>query len=284
MRHRRACASPPPAATSTPSRVRWITPPSEFRPAPQVPIQYQPAEPMKNPHRHVLRQLVRRIHRRRHRPDLDGGAGCSSAAPEARAARMSDNFDRDYYQRFYFDPRTAVVSRAEMSARAGSSPRTPITSGLPVRRILDAGCGIGLLRRRSSARIPEAVYTGLEYSEYLCERYGWHAEARSPTAPRIRSTSWSATTFCSTSTTAPRRAPSANLARLTPRRAVSVRAHRASDWRENCDRTRTDPRRASCATRPGMAAPAPYFRPSGVGFWIRRGARSPPGKWKPSAV
>ena len=31
---------------------------------------------------------------------------------------MSTNFDKDYYQRFYFDPRTAVVSRAEMNARA----------------------------------------------------------------------------------------------------------------------------------------------------------------------
>jgi hypothetical protein len=31
---------------------------------------------------------------------------------------MSTPFDRDYYQRFYFDPRTAVVSRAEMNARA----------------------------------------------------------------------------------------------------------------------------------------------------------------------
>ena len=31
---------------------------------------------------------------------------------------MSTRFDRDYYQRFYFDPRTAVVSRAEMNARA----------------------------------------------------------------------------------------------------------------------------------------------------------------------
>ena len=29
---------------------------------------------------------------------------------------MSTPFDRDYYQRFYFDPRTAVVSRAEARA------------------------------------------------------------------------------------------------------------------------------------------------------------------------
>jgi hypothetical protein len=28
-------------------------------------------------------------------------------------------FDRAYYQRFYFDPRTAVTSRSEMRARRG---------------------------------------------------------------------------------------------------------------------------------------------------------------------
>jgi len=49
--------------------------------------------------------------------------------------------------------------------------------GLPVRRILDAGCGIGLLRAPLKRFLPRAAYTGLEMSEYLCARYGWRQGA-----------------------------------------------------------------------------------------------------------
>jgi trans-aconitate methyltransferase len=44
---------------------------------------------------------------------------------------------------------------------------------LPVRRILDAGCGIGLLREPLLRHFPQAQYDGLEFSAYLCARYGW---------------------------------------------------------------------------------------------------------------
>jgi 2-polyprenyl-3-methyl-5-hydroxy-6-metoxy-1,4-benzoquinol methylase len=44
---------------------------------------------------------------------------------------------------------------------------------VPLRRILDAGRGIGLLRAPLRRSFPRATYVGLEYSEYLCERYGW---------------------------------------------------------------------------------------------------------------
>ena len=86
---------------------------------------------------------------------------------------MSERFDKEYYRRFYFDPRTAVVSRAEMKARADLIAAYANHIGLPVRRMLDAGCGIGLLRTPLRRAFPRAEYTGLEYSEYLCERFGW---------------------------------------------------------------------------------------------------------------
>ena len=86
---------------------------------------------------------------------------------------MSTRFDRDYYRRFYYDSRTAVTSRAEMRARARLIGAYADHIGLPVRRMLDAGCGIGLLRAPLLRAFPKARYTGLEYSEYLCRRYGW---------------------------------------------------------------------------------------------------------------
>ena len=63
-------------------------------------------------------------------------------------------FDRDYYRRYYFDPRTAVGSPHESRMRARLIAAYVDHVGLPVRTILDAGCGIGqlrasLLRRRT---------------------------------------------------------------------------------------------------------------------------------------
>ena len=86
---------------------------------------------------------------------------------------MTERFDREYYRRFYFDTRTAVTSRAEMRARARLIAAYAEHIGLPVRRMLDAGCGIGMLRAPLTRAFPRAAYTGLEYSEYLCRRYGW---------------------------------------------------------------------------------------------------------------
>ena len=55
-------------------------------------------------------------------------------------------FDLEYYQRFYFNRRTAVTSKAEMRARARLIAGCVDYVGLPVAKILDAGCGVGLLR------------------------------------------------------------------------------------------------------------------------------------------
>ena len=70
-------------------------------------------------------------------------------------------FDQSYYQRFYYDPRTAVTSRAEMRARARLISAFTTHVGLPVRRILDAGCGTGMLRAPLLRALPKATYVGL---------------------------------------------------------------------------------------------------------------------------
>lgn len=183
---------------------------------------------------------------------------------------MSTRFDEDYYRRFYFDPRTAVVSRAEMTARARLIAAYTTHIGLPVRRVLDAGCGIGLLRAPLRRAFPRAEYVGLEYSEYLCRRYGWVQGSLA---------TWSAEAFdlvvCYDvlqyldAQTAARAI--ANLARLT-RGVLYLSALTARDWRENCDRTRTDRdvhlRDVSWYGRRLRR----HFLPSGAGFWVRRGS------------
>jgi SAM-dependent methyltransferase len=183
---------------------------------------------------------------------------------------MSARFDRDYYQRFYFDPRTAVVSRAEMQARAKLIAAYAEHIGLPVRRMLDAGCGIGLLRGPLQRAFPQAQYVGLEYSEYLCRRYGWQQGSLATFAadPFDLVVCYDVLQYLDDYTAA---RAIANLGRLA-RGVLYLSALTERDWRENCDRTRTD--RDVHLRDAGWYGKRlrRYFRPSGVGFWVRRGS------------
>ena len=82
-------------------------------------------------------------------------------------------FDEAYYQRFYFDKKTSVVDPAHVE-RLGAFVCSYLQYlRVPVRRVLDVGCGIGLWRDLIAKHYPQASYHGVEYSGYLCERFGW---------------------------------------------------------------------------------------------------------------
>ena len=178
-------------------------------------------------------------------------------------------FDRDYYQRFYFNPRTAVTSRTEMSARARLIVGCLRYIDLPVATILDAGCGVGLLRAPLKRALRLADYVGLEYSAYLCRRYGW----RQGSVETFRSRQRFDLVICYDvlqylSPIQARRAI-LNLARLC-RGALYFGALTREDWRQNCDQQRTD-------RIPGLRSGAWYrrelsraFRPLGCGLWLKR--------------
>jgi SAM-dependent methyltransferase len=183
---------------------------------------------------------------------------------------MTGRFDREYYRRFYLDPRTAVISRVEMRERAGLIAAYARHIGLPVRNILDAGCGIGLLRAPLLRAFPRAAWTGLEYSEYLCQRYGWTqgSLATFRADPFDLVVCYDVLQYLDDRTAA---RAIVSLGRLT-RGLLYVSALTSRDWRENCDRTRTDREvHLREAAWYGQRLRR-WFRPSGVGFWIRRGA------------
>ncbi len=190
-------------------------------------------------------------------------------------------FDRAYYQRFYFDPRTAVTTQAEMRARAQLIGAYATHVGLPVRRMLDAGCGTGMLRRPLQKAYPQARYVGLDVSEYLCERFGWeqgNVDTWKSPVPFDLVICYDVLQYLDD-----RRAARAlaNLGRLC-RALLYFGALTATDWQRNCDRRRTDP---AVHLRDGSwyrSRLRRSFREVGAGFWLRRGA--PLTVWELEAV
>jgi trans-aconitate methyltransferase len=86
---------------------------------------------------------------------------------------MTQSFDAAYYRRFYVNRRTQAVSRAELERRATTVAALMNQLEIPVERILDAGCGLGWMRRPLLRTFKDARYVGLEVSEHLCSRMGW---------------------------------------------------------------------------------------------------------------
>lgn len=178
-------------------------------------------------------------------------------------------FDREYYQRFYFNPRTAVTSRAEMRARASLIVGCVNYLGLPVGSVLDAGCGVGLLRAPLLRAFRRAEYTGVEVSQYLCERYGWHCSPVEEFRSRRR---FDLVVCYDVLQYLPRekaRLAIANLARLC-RGALYFGALTTEDWRENCDQTRTH---KIDGLRPGSwyrRELSRSFRSLGCGMWVKK--------------
>ncbi len=178
-------------------------------------------------------------------------------------------FDREYYQRFYFNARTAVTSRAEMRSRARLIVGCMEYIGLPVTRILDAGCGVGLLRAPLLRALKRAQYTGLEYSDYLCRRYGWRQGSVETFRTRERFDLVICYDVMQYLPAAQARRAIANLARLC-RGALYFGALTREDWRDNCDQTRTDRIAGLRAGGWYRRELARSFRPLGCGIWLRR--------------
>lgn len=82
-------------------------------------------------------------------------------------------FDSQYYRRFYRDPKTRVTDRRAVDKLGNFVCGYLRYLALPVKRALDLGCGLGYWRHSVARHYPRARYHGVEFSSYLCERYGW---------------------------------------------------------------------------------------------------------------
>ena len=180
-------------------------------------------------------------------------------------------FDREYYRRYYFDPRTAVASRQEMRARARMISATVAHAGLPVRRILELGCGTGMLRSALLRMLPDAEYVALESSEYLCRRYGWTSgriEEYRAERPFELVICYDVLQYLASA--AAERALG-NFARLC-HGMLYFGALTRYDYEHNCDRSRTDNNVHLRSARWYRTRLRRQFHEAGLGFWLRNGA------------
>lgn len=77
------------------------------------------------------------------------------------------------YGRYYFDTKTAVADARHIERLGAFVCAYLGYLQLPVRRVLDIGCGVGQWQAIIAKHFPQASYQGVEFSEYLCERCGW---------------------------------------------------------------------------------------------------------------
>lgn len=178
-------------------------------------------------------------------------------------------FDSAYFRKYYFNAATRVTTAAEMHGRAQLIAAILRHASISVRSILDAGCGIGLLRKPFMEALPRARYVGLEASDYLCSRYQWVKGSVVDFAPRSTSDLVICYDVLQYLDDGDAARAIANLAKLT-HAAVYVSALTREDWRANCDRSRTD---RAVHLRPGdwyRRRLRKHFNYLGFGVWLRK--------------
>lgn len=153
-------------------------------------------------------------------------------------------FDADYYRRYYQDGSTRVSDRQEILRLATFVKAYLAYLQVPVRSILDVGCGVGHWQQAAKKLWPRARYFGVEYSEHLCERFGWHRGSIVSLDPaaELGRASFDLVVCQGVLQYLDDDAAAASLQNLGEwtEGALYLEALTERDWRENCDRERTD--------------------------------------------
>ena len=178
-------------------------------------------------------------------------------------------FDKQYYDRFYRNPRTRAADKPAARRRAAFIAAYLKYLEIPVRRIVDVGCGLGHTLSELEALFPGAKCTGVEISEYLCDRYGWTPDS----AVSFRSRWPFDLVVCNDVVgyldNADAAAAIDNLATLT-RTALFFGVLTLEDWDELADRDRTDPEQHLRSTRWYRRRLNTHFVNVGGGLFLKK--------------
>ncbi|HEX5053078.1 MAG TPA: class I SAM-dependent methyltransferase [Planctomycetota bacterium] len=169
-----------------------------------------------------------------------------SNASERTARPPAGQFSAEYYRRYYGDPRTRVSDLAAVRKLATFVAGYVRYLGVPVRSVLDLGCGMGHWRTAARTLWPRARYHGVEYSSHLCARFGWHEGSIDEFDPvaAIGQSQFDLVVCQGVLQYLDDRAAARALQNLGRwcRGVLYLEALTALDWRQNCDRSRTDGR------------------------------------------
>ena len=152
---------------------------------------------------------------------------------------LRKRFDEQYYRQFYLDPLTRAMGPEDFDKLGDFVCGYLKYPDQPVDTVLDMGCGLGQWRGVVGRHFPNAAYTGVEISDYVCSRYGW--QQGSVVNWSVRKTF--DLVICSDVVQYlddnDAKAAIDNLARLCAG-VLYFAVLTERDWQENCDQDRTD--------------------------------------------
>ncbi len=152
---------------------------------------------------------------------------------------VEPSFDAKYYDRYYRNPGTRATTPQAVRRQAAFVASLLRHIEIPVRRVLDIGCGLGWMLQSLQNEFPKARCTGVEYSEHLCSKNGWTRGSVVDFAARTPFDLVVCHDVLPSLDDKACRAAIANLATLC-RGALYLGVLTAEDW-DHCDRARTDP-------------------------------------------
>ena len=151
----------------------------------------------------------------------------------------TQRFDATYYDRYYRNPRTRATTPQAVRRQAAFVAACLRHLQVPVRRVLDIGCGLGWMLQSLQNEFPKAQSVGVEYSEHLCRKNGWTRGSVTDFTARAPFDLVVCHDVLPSLDERACRAAIENLATLS-RGALYLGALTSEDW-AHCDRARTDP-------------------------------------------
>ncbi len=151
-----------------------------------------------------------------------------------------NQFDQEFYERFYNRPDTRASSPEEFARLSGFVLSYLEYLEIPLTEVLDLGCGLGRWLEALKAYDATISYTGVEVSPYLCDQYGWVRSSVTDFSSRHPYDLIICQDVLPYLTRRGIRDALANIARHC-RGAVYLQALTTEDWDKNhCDPDRTD--------------------------------------------
>lgn len=180
-------------------------------------------------------------------------------------------FDQAYFERFYFNRGTRIAEPAyfdQLSAFVGAYLKL---LDCPVARILDVGCGAGLLHRGLRRAFHGVKIDACDVSEYVCERFGW--QCVSIEELQVKNT-YDLVICHDVLQYLDDKAAARAIAKLAAlsHGALLFGVLTREDWQSNCDQTLTDSNAHMRSTAWYRRRLGAHFRNAGGGIYIKRDA------------